>query len=102
MNYKHVSILLIIILIIRQYMQNNKLNEKFDGSYGSHCQNCSNKTINQCMECGDCGFCLDSHRNGKCVSGDVHGPYNKKKHCRMWYHNDPYSRVSWYKKNKIK
>lgn len=106
MYYIHIFLVLIVLYIIKSSglfnnVQNNKV-EGFDGKVGWHCRSCSNKTINQCMQCYNCGFCLDNEGKASCVPGDVHGPYDKKKFCHMWYHSDPYSRVLWYQKWKKK
>lgn len=97
-----IGIILTIILYKICNVQHNKTEltnvENFDGKYGHHCFTCSGKTINQCTECANCGFCLDSYGNAKCIPGDIHGPYDKRIHCRMWYHSDPYSRMLWYNK----
>ena len=96
-----VLVLLIIALII--YLINSqKVKEGFHfrRQYGSWCTDCSNKTLNHCLDCAECGFCIDNNGNGKCVKGDGYGPYNKNNNCKLWYHNNEFSRKLW--KNKLR
>lgn len=64
--------------------------EAFSGKYGNVCRNCDSKTFGECLECADCGFCINDF-SSKCVSGDVHGPFEGK--CQKWYQNDPFTRA---------
>jgi len=96
MNNFFIIAIIVIALIIYTFF--NSSVEGFDGRYGWNCFTCSGKTINQCYDCANCGFCLDKNGNGKCIPGDIHGPHDKKIHCSMWYHSDPYSRMLWYNK----
>lgn len=68
--------------------------EGMDNTYGGHCRSCDNKSFGQCMNCSNCGFCVDKDGVGKCVSGDMFGPWDKSK-CVNYYHNDPYWRNVW-------
>lgn len=85
---------LILVVLIIVFFSKKKNVENFDGKYGLVCS-CKNKTINQCVQCYNCGFCLDNKGSAQCIPGDVHGPYDSKKKCLVWYHNDPYSRQLW-------
>jgi len=80
-----ILIVLVVIIIIAKFLVYKK--ENFNLEYGGYCKKCEGRTFGNCLTCANCGYCF---KNGEwnCVSGDVHGPYNKD--CDIWYNNDSY------------
>lgn len=70
-------------------------NEQFVGRYGAPCSVCSDHSYAKCLDCTNCGYCLNDN-GGKCIPGDVHGPYNPQIQCKMWYQNDWFSKPLYY------
>jgi hypothetical protein len=65
--------------------------EMYSYTNGNFCKSCDGKNFTDCLKCSNCGY------NNKCVSGDVHGPYQNNdpsKKCLKWYHRDPFSKLS--------
>jgi len=95
---KTLNILLIIVVLLLLLffvksglcMNTGTKQEGFNEQNGQLCLTCDKKTLNQCTNCFNCGYCVDKWGNGRCIGGDLHGPFNNE-NCARWYHGDPYS-----------
>jgi hypothetical protein len=74
--------------------------EGYTGRYGAPCFVCSDQSYATCLNCTNCGYCLNDD-GGKCIQGDVHGPYDPSVNCKMWYQNDPFSKPLWYQNHPL-
>jgi hypothetical protein len=95
-----IFIVVVLFLFLGTRYSLNKEGFHFRRQYGSWCNCSDDKTFNQCMDCANCGICIKNNGSVKCVPGDVYGPYDKSYQCKMWHHNDEFSRRLW--KNKLK
>lgn len=94
MNNICIVAIIIIIFIIWTFCGKNKMYENYVDRYGSPCSVCSDQSYAKCLNCTNCGYCLNAN-GGKCIRGDVHGPYDKNVKCVSWIGNDPFSEIWW-------
>ncbi|AYV78568.1 MAG: hypothetical protein Edafosvirus18_17 [Edafosvirus sp.] len=97
-----ILIFIIFIIIVIYFYQNSclRLNmvEGLNESHGNPCWDCPTKNFAGCLECFNCGYCITKD-GAKCMPGDPYGPF--KGDCLMWYHNDPFSRMIYYRSHPL-
>ena len=76
----------LIILIIIILLYNNCNVENFNINNMYECNECSYKSKIDCLICKNCGYCIDEYGNGRCLSGDVNGPFFES--CNSWNNSD--------------
>lgn len=89
-----IVILIIIVLVCIFCVYQIFLRNMYPGkeTYGNYCADCHGKTINKCMQCMNCGYLVSDNDNiyGRCVEGDMYGPYHQDPKGSRWIYNDPF------------
>jgi hypothetical protein len=91
-----ILVLIFTIIIVALFIINKGFtyNEHFNEQMGRFCGSCSERTFGQCLQCFNCSWCVDKFGNGRCIGGDVNGPYNYEK-CALYYNSDPFNRMKY-------
>ncbi len=84
---------------LRHHYKNNnflKLSQTQPKTGTKACKNCNSLDKDKCGLCYECGWCIDRFGNGKCISGDMYGPfeYSDKKNCQIYRHPSLFRRFS--------